>query len=345
MTEDVLTQREGRAGRITMNRPKALNALTHAMDLAIERALENWRHHPEVALILMDAVGDRAFCAGGDIAEIYEMGRKGDFGFARRFWADEFRLNAAIGRYPKPVVVLMNGYVLGGGVGLSGHASHRIVGESSRVAMPECAIGYVPDVGGTHLLGRAPGRLGEYLGLTGRRMGPADAILAGFADVFVPEARWPELAARLIATGDVDIVAEFAADPPEGELAARREAIDDAFSAPDLKTLVARLESSDWGHETLLTLAKQSPLSMAATLELVRASRRDPGLEAALARELRAGVRILEGGDMMEGVRAQVVDKDRNPQWADTIDSVSETQVAALLEPLGADELKLPMAD
>ncbi|MBP7001251.1 enoyl-CoA hydratase/isomerase family protein [Amaricoccus sp.] len=344
MTEDVLIGKEGRAGRITMNRPKALNALTHEMDLVIERALEEWRHDPEVSLVLMDSVGDRAFCAGGDIAEIYQHGRNGDFVFARAFWADEFRLNAAIGAYPKPVAVLMRGYVLGGGVGLSGHASHRIVGESSRVAMPECAIGYIPDVGGTHLLGRAPGRLGEFLGLTGWRMGPADAIAAGFADVFVPEALWPDLAARLVESGDPAVIADFAADPPPSELADKRAMIDDAFSAPDLATLVARLEASDWGHETLTALRKGSPLSMAATMALVRASRQEPGLELALARELRAGTRIFEGGDMMEGVRAQVIDKDRNPQWADTIDSVTPARVAALMESLGPDELKLPQA-
>ncbi|MBP7242332.1 enoyl-CoA hydratase/isomerase family protein [Amaricoccus sp.] len=344
MTDDVLARKEGRAGRITMNRPKALNALTHDMVLVIERALEDWHDDPEVQLVLMDSVGDRAFCAGGDIADIYQRGRTGDFSFARDFWADEFRLNAAIGRYPKPVVALMKGYVLGGGVGLTGHASHRIVGESSRVAMPECAIGYVPDVGGTHLLGRAPGRLGEYLGLTGWRMGAADAILAGFADTFVPEALWPDLAARLIESGDAAVIADFAAEPPAGELAGRRDDIDDAFSAPDLATLVARLEASDWGHETLTALRKLSPLSMAATMELVRAARREPGLELALARELRAGVRIFESGDMMEGVRAQVIDKDRSPQWADTIDSVTPAQVAALMESLGPNELKLPQA-
>lgn len=342
MTGDIFARKEGRAGRITLDRPQALNALSYEMALAVEQALAGWRDDPEVALVLMDSVGDRAFCAGGDVAQIFERGRRGDFAFARRFWADEFRLNLAISRYPKPVVALMKGYVLGGGVGLAGHASHRVVGESSRVAMPECAIGYVPDVGGTHLLARAPGRLGEYLGLSGHRMDASEAVLAGFADVFVPEAEWPALAARLIAAGDPSAIAEAAAPPPPAGLAARREAIDDAFSAPDLATLAARLETSDWGHETLRTMARQSPLSMACTLALVRAARAEPGLDRALAREFRAAWRIVEQGDLLEGVRAQVVDKDRNPQWAEALDEVSAARVAAILAPLGRDELVLP---
>lgn len=342
MTGDIIARKEGRAGRITINRPQALNALSYDMAMAVARALEDWRDDPDVALALMDSVGERAFCAGGDVAQVFEHGRQGDFAFARRFWADEFRLNLAISRYPKPVVALMKGYVLGGGVGLSGHASHRVVGESSRVAMPECAIGYVPDVGGTHLLSRAPGRLGEYLGLSGHRMDAGDAILAGFADSFVPEAEWPALAAQLVASGDPSAIADVAAPPPPAGLAERREAIDEAFSAPDLATLAARLETSDWGHETLRAMAKQSPLSMACTLALVRAARAEPGLDRALQREFRAAWRLVEQGDLLEGVRAQVIDKDRNPQWADAIDDVTEARVAAILAPLGRDELILP---
>jgi enoyl-CoA hydratase len=311
---------------------------------AIHTALDAWRDDPAVSLVVMDAEGPRAFCAGGDIAEIYARGRQGDFAFARAFWAEEFRLNAAIAAWPKPIVVWMHGFVLGGGVGVAGHASHRLVCETSRVAMPECAIGYVPDVGGTHLLARAPGRLGEYLGLTGHRMGPGDAILAGFADRFVPEADWPALLARLVETGDPAAIADVAAEPPPAELADRREAIDDAFSAPDLAILAARLEATDWGHGVLTGLRRLSPLSMAATLALVRAARREPGLEAALAREYRVASRIIAAGDMLEGVRAQVIDKDRNPQWADAFTGVTAERVAGLMAPLGADELVLAPA-
>ncbi len=341
---DVHARIEGLAGRITLTRPQALNALTPAMIAAIQEALDTWRDDPAVALVLMDGEGERAFCAGGDVADIYHRGRRGDFASTRAFWADEFRVNATIGSYPKPVVVWMHGFVLGGGVGLAGHASHRLVCETSRVAMPECLIGYVPDVGGTHLLARAPGHLGEFLGLTGTRMEPGDAILAGFADAFVPAAAWPDLAARLTAEGDPAVIADFAASPPPAPLVALRDTIDDAFSAPDIATLVARLEASDWGHGVLKTLARQSPLSVATTFALIRAARAEPGLTPALTREYRVAWRIMEQGDMLEGVRAQLIDKDRSPQWGDTLDDIAPTRVAALMAPLGANELVLPQA-
>ena len=188
---DILIRKIGRAGRITLNRPDALNALTYAMIHDIEAALDAWRDDDEVALVVIDAAGEKAFSAGGDIAEMYRTGTAGDFAYGRTFWADEYRVNAKIAEYPKPYVAFMQGFTMGGGVGVSCHGSHRVVGESSRIAMPECGIGLIPDVGGSFLLARAPGRLGEYLGTTGTRMGPGDAIFAGFADLFIPEAAGP----------------------------------------------------------------------------------------------------------------------------------------------------------
>ena len=336
---DLSIRKQGRAGRITLTRPQALNALTHAMALAIDAALRAWRDDPDVALVLIDATGPRAFCAGGDLAEIYEAGKRGDFAYPRRFWAEEYRLNAAVARYPKPYVALTQGYVLGGGVGIASHGSHRVVGESTRIAMPECAIGLVPDVGGSHLLARAPGRLGEYLGLSGHRMGPGDALHAGFADAFVPEDAWPALTDRLVQTGDPAAVAEAARPVPASALPDQAAEIDDAFAAADLETLMARLAASDWGASVRATLAKQSPLSMACTLELVRRARAAPGVESALTREFRFTARSLSDGDLLEGIRAQVIDKDRTPQWRDAIDGVRPAQVAAMLAPLGADDL------
>ncbi len=339
---DVAIRVEGRAGRITLARPQALNALNYEMVRAIDAALAAWAAEPGVALVLVDAEGDRAFCAGGDIREVYEHGRRGDFGFARRFWAKEYRMNARIARYPKPYVALAQGYVMGGGVGIALHGSHRVVGASSRVAMPECAIGLIPDVGGSHLLARAPGRIGEYAGLTGHRMGPGDAIQAGFADIFVPEADWPALVGRLIASGDPGVIAGFARAAPEGSLAADRARIDDAFEASDLAVLAARLEASDWGHGVLKVLARQSPLSMATTLGLVRAARREPGIEAALVREYRATWRCIEDGDLLEGIRAAVIEKGHAPAWRYGMDEVRPAMVAEMLASLGADELVLP---
>ncbi|MBA3326443.1 MAG: enoyl-CoA hydratase/isomerase family protein, partial [Rhodobacteraceae bacterium] len=290
---DIRIRKEGRAGRITLDRPQALNALTHAMALGIDAALDAWRDDPEVAVALIDATGARAFCAGGDLQEIYAAGRRGDFDYPRRFWAEEYRMNATIARYPKPYVALMQGYVMGGGVGVASHGSHRVVGDTSRIAMPECGIGLIPDVGGTLLLAQAPGRLGEYLGLSGHRMGPGEAIAAGFADHYVPEADWPALAERLVAAGDPAEIAAFERPAPGSALQALQPEIDDAFSAPDLETLMARLAASDWGAGVRATLARQSPLSMACTLELVRMARAEPGVEAALAREFRFTARSL----------------------------------------------------
>lgn len=345
MSEDIITRIDGRAGRITLTRPQALNALSLPMVRAIDAALAAWADDPDVALVLIEGEGPRAFCSGGDIADVYQSGRRGDFDHGRRFWADEYRMNTRIARFPKPYVALMQGYVMGGGVGISGHASHRIACESTRIAMPECMIGLIPDVGGTSLLARAPGRLGEYLGLTGHRMGPGDAIRAGFADSFVPEERWPALVAALTGSGDPAVIDGFATAAPEaapdaglGALAAQ---IDDAFAADDLATLAARLEGSEWGHGVLRGLQKQCPLSMACTLILVRAARREPGVEKALVREYRFTSRAASDGEFLEGVRAAVIDKDRAPVWRDTWDSLRAEEVGAMLAPLGADDLTL----
>jgi enoyl-CoA hydratase/carnithine racemase len=233
---------------------------------------------------------------------------------------------------------------MGGGVGVSIHGSHRILCENSRIAMPECAFGLVPDVGATSLLAAAPGHLGEFLGLTGHRMEPGDAIRAGFADHFVPADRWPALVAELLETADAEMVERHALSPPASTLAADQYAIDDTFSAPDLATLVARLEVSDWGTHVLASLAGHSPLSLATTLALVCAARRDPGLEASLAREYRAAWRSISDGDLLEGIRAQVIDKDRQPQWRHAIDGVRPEEVEAMLAPLGTDELDVGRA-
>ncbi|PZQ49249.1 MAG: enoyl-CoA hydratase [Rhodovulum sulfidophilum] len=338
---DIWIREEGRAGRITLTRPKALNALDLPMARAIAAALDGWRTRDSVALVLMDAEGDRAFCAGGDIAQVYHAGRVGDFAAGRRFFAEEYAMNAAIARYPKPVVALAQGFVLGGGVGLSGHARHRVLGESTRVAMPECPIGLIPDVGGSLLLGRAPGRLGEFLGLSAHRMEPGDALEAGFFDHFVPETDWPRLTAELVGSGDPAAIAAFARPGPEPALAPYHERIDEAFTAPDLRTLAARLEASDWGHDVLRRLRGYSPLSMACTLALVRAARAEPGIEAALAREYRFTYRAASQGELLEGIRAAIIDKDRAPAWRDSIGSLRAAEAEAMLAPLGAEELSL----
>lgn len=333
---DVRIAKEGRAGRITLTRPQALNALTHEMCEQIDAALVAWANDPEVALILLEGEGPRAFCAGGDVAAIYRAGIAGDFALGRRFWTDEYRMNVRIAEYPKPVVSFLHGFVLGGGVGLGAQGSHRIVGESVQVSMPECGIGLIPDVGGTHRLARAPGRAGEYLGLTGTRMGPGDAITANFADLFVPEADWQALKAKLVA-GDLAAIDEAAVEPPEGRLAGLAPQIDRLFAAPDVAGILAALEAEpgDFAAETLTALRRNSPLSMATTLAMIRSPAAVESVRSAIVQEYRAVWRLVPEGDFLEGVRAQIIDKDRQPRWHATPDP------APMLAPLGDQELDL----
>lgn len=328
--DDLNIRKDRKAGRITFTRPKALNALSHDMALAIHKALEDWRSDPEVALILIDAEGEKAFCAGGDIAAIYHAGREGQHEPGREFFADEYQMNAAIRDYPKPIVSFMNGFVMGGGVGVGGHASHRIVGDTTQVAMPETGIGMIPDVGGTWLLSRAPGRIGEYLGLTGARMGAGDAIHAGFADIYLPEAEWDAAKERLAESGDAATLK--GQTPPAATLEQQDLS---AFGGRTVAEIIAALEKA--GDESALkTLRRNSPLSMAATLAMVRAARGDLRMQDSLSREYRFTHRATSDGEFIEGVRAQIIDKDRNPQWHQPADAA---KVQAMLADLGADEL------
>ncbi|RMF34050.1 MAG: enoyl-CoA hydratase/isomerase family protein [Alphaproteobacteria bacterium] len=323
---------EGRVGRVTLARPEALNALTHEMALALEDALRGWADDPAVTMVLIDAEGERAFCAGGDIQRLYDTGRAGDFAYGRRFWTDEYRLNLLIAEYPKPYVALMQGFTMGGGVGISCHGSHRVVCESSRIAMPECGIGLIPDVGGSYLLARAPGHLGEFLGLTGTRMGPGDAIHAGFADMFVPAERWPALTAALVAEPDpAAVLPRFAEPAPDSPLAARQAEIDAVWCG----ALDEIREGAD--PEAAKALARGCPLSLACALETIRAARAG-GVREALIREYRFTARCMEHGEFLEGIRAAVIDKDRNPHWQ--VEATPE-RVAMMLAPLGEEELKL----
>ncbi|MGD9918281.1 MAG: enoyl-CoA hydratase/isomerase family protein [Paenirhodobacter sp.] len=338
-TETMIARKEGRAGRLTFNRPKALNALDHEMAEAIERALDAWRDDPEVALVVIDAVGDRAFCAGGDIAAIYHQGKAGDFLTGPRFWRAEYRLNAKIKEYPKPVVAFMQGFVMGGGVGVGGHASHRVVGDTTQIAMPETGIGLIPDVGGTLLLARAPGRVGEYLGVTGSRINAADAIYAGFADAYAPELMWPELIAKLVETGDTGALPKGLTPAEKGRLADRRPQIEAGFGGRDMRAVVESLEAAGtkFAEETLAVIRRNSALSEEATLRLVRMTRATPTIREALENEFRFTLRAVEKSDFLEGVRAQLIDKDRTPNWRHSLATLPPALVAEMLAPLPAE--------
>ena len=341
--DEVIIRREGRAGRITMNRPEALNALTCAMVGEIWKALQAWAEDPEVQLVILDGAGERGLCAGGDVRAMYDSAPQGS-AFARKFWAEEYRVNALIGRYPKPFVAFMDGIVMGGGIGLSGHASHRIVTEKSQLAMPETGIGLIPDVGGTWLLAHTPGETGTYLGLVGERMRGAGTIFARFADTFVPSARLPELTLALAQSrgSDVDtVIQRFAEAPPPSDLASHATQVDQTFCFDSVEAIRGALAAMDgeWAAKTLAELNRRSPLALKLTLAAIRDARTLPALEAALNVEYRLTTRLFEHGEFIEGVRALLVDKDKSPKWnPPRLEEVSAETVAAFFAPLPPGE-------
>ncbi|KPU84576.1 enoyl-CoA hydratase [Marinosulfonomonas sp. PRT-SC04] len=338
---DINIRIEGKIGRITLNRPKAMNALSYQMCLDIEAALDAWRDDDSVKMLLIDASGERAFCAGGDIAELYASGRRGDFEYGRKFWRDEYRMNAKLFEFPKPVASLMQGFIMGGGVGVGCHGSHRIVGESSQISMPECGIGLVPDVGGSLILASAPGRMGEYIGTTGTRLGAEDAIIAGFADYFIPENDWAALIETLIETGDWSLIDNAAIAPPTGKLTAQKADIERHFAGETIGDIIRSLESeeTDFTANTLKTLRRNAPLSMGCTVEMVHRLRSNTSIHRALELEYRFTHRAMEHADFMEGVRAAIIDKDRDPIWKHTLGDTITMDVTNMLLPLGAEAL------
>ncbi|MET8508426.1 enoyl-CoA hydratase/isomerase family protein [Streptomyces sp. NPDC004787] len=340
---EVLVHTEGRAGFLTLNRPRAINALTHGMVRRIDEALTAWADDPAIGTVVLGGAGERGLCAGGDIRAIHADAVAGGSA-SLAFWRDEYRLNARIARYPKPFVALMDGIVMGGGVGLSGHASVRVVTERSRVAMPETGIGLVPDVGGTWLLGRAPGELGTHLALTGTPVGAADALLTGLADHHVPAAELPALTAALAEEDAAAVLARFARPAPEGELAARRDWIDACYGAGTVEEIVQRLTDSGVpeAKETATLLLTRSPTALKATLAAVRRARALDSLEAALTMEFRLSSAALRSPDLVEGIRAQVVDKDRNPRWnPPTLAGVTPEDTARWFAPAEGGDLDL----
>ncbi|WP_046498229.1 enoyl-CoA hydratase/isomerase family protein [Streptomyces odonnellii] len=347
--EPVLLDRAGRTARITLNRPRALNALTHPMVLRITEALARWENDESVTAVIISGAGERGLCAGGDIRAIHQDARTGG-GASPAFWRDEYRLNARIARFPKPYVALMDGIVMGGGVGVSAHGTVRIVTERSAVAMPETGIGLVPDVGGTHLLSRAPGELGTHLALTGRAVGAADALLCGLADHFVPSERL-DAVRNALAAPDVHEAAHVTATvrgygtaAPEGQLAADREWIDPCYTAGTVEEIVERLLATGLpaAKEAAETILTRSPTVLKATLEALRRVRLLPTLEEALDQEYRASCAALATPDLVEGIRAQVIDKDRRPRWSPKeLAQVTEADVARFFAPPPGGDLGL----
>lgn len=339
MTDEalVLFDERGRLGLITLNRPRAINALTIDMVRLIAAKLDEWEHRDSVSTVAIAGAGERGLCAGGDITLLHGVARDGTLADAATFWREEYHLNARIASYPKPFVALMDGVTMGGGIGVSAHASHRVVTERSKLAMPEVGIGFVPDVGGTWLLSRAPGELGTHLGLTGATFGAGDAIAVGFADSFVTAERLPDLLEAL-ETQDADTaVARVASEAPASALAGSRSWVDAAYAQASAAAIVDALRAS--GVEEAVAAASviesKSPTSVTVTLEALRRARDAATLEHALASEFRVSLRSIQQPDFLEGVRAQVIDKDRNPTWVpSTLGAVDPAVVAAHFAPL-----------
>ena len=330
---------------LTLNRPNAINALTHNMVRLIDDALIEWASDPAVEAVVLTGAGERGLCAGGDIVSIHRDGQRIQEGLSGdgtlEFWAEEYILNARIGSYPKPFVAIMDGIVLGGGVGISAHANTRIVTETSSIGMPEVGIGFVPDVGGTYLLARAPGNAGIHAALTTQRFGPGAAIANGFADHFVPQERLPELLDALTENSVEDVLARLGgtapAEPPAPWVA-------ECFAADSVEEILARLDAV--GQEDAAKAASQirgkSPVALKVTLRSIREAAELPSLEAVLDLEYRVSTAALSSHDLVEGIRAQIIDKDRNPQWRPaTLAEVTPADVDAYFAPLGDNELGL----
>ncbi|QRQ78878.1 3-hydroxyisobutyryl-CoA hydrolase [Glutamicibacter protophormiae] len=339
---EILTQRRGHLGLITLNRPKSLNALNADMCHVIMDALLQWRDDPQIAQVAIVGAGDRAFCAGGDIVAIYRdiMERNGS---SEEFWRVEYQLNVLIDEYPKPYIAFMDGIVLGGGIGISAHGSHRIVTEASRCGMPEVGIGFFPDVGGTHLLSRAPRAAGRLAALTGMKFGAADTVALGLADTYVPQKDLPALLEAL-QTEPVDrAVSRFAGIPDSGYLL---EEWVQSFSESSIPAVAAELSAFEnpRAAAALAALEAACPSSVRLVEELLREAGVD--LRADLIREFRAAVHRLDDPDFAEGIRAAVIDKDRKPRWNEPLDKLSpEQRTARHFGPLEGAELDFTLID
>ena len=350
---EVLFERRGRLGVITLNRPRAVNALTAGMVGSLLEQLTAWADDDGVATVLVRGAGERGLCAGGDIVAIYDDMLAGG-GRTADFWQTEYRVNSLIARYPKPYVALMDGLVLGGGVGISAHGSIRVVTERTRMGMPETTIGFAPDVGGTLLLSRAPGETGTHAALTGAHLSGADALHLGLADHYVPSDGLEDLLVALERESAEAAVGRFTAGAPASALAGQRDWIDRCYSSDDAEEIVRRLRSYRGGNgsedtgeaaRAADTIEAKSPTSVKVTLASLR---RVNGLtlDQALAQEYRVGLRFLEAPDFKEGIRAQVVDKDRTPRWnPPTLAGVLPEQVERFFEPLGSRELDLELKE
>jgi enoyl-CoA hydratase len=341
---DVIIETIGSCGAITLNRPAALNSLDLSMVRAIASALDLFENAAAVRSVVIRSAGERAFCAGADIRALYQLGKDERRDAQLEFFRAEYRLNRRIKLYPKPTIALVRGIVMGGGAGLSVHATHCVAAESLDFAMPEAGIGFFPDVGATFFLPRLPGRFGEYIALTGARISCGDALALGLASDYVPSSRYVGLTQRLIDGEDASAAIAAEAEPaPASALMERRPLIDVCFAASTVAGIAASVEAREgaFARETRDALAAKSPTSLAIALRQVRIGA-GLSIDEALRVEFRIAARILKGSDYYEGVRAAIIDKDRRPRWRPgAIDAVGDAEIDPYFLPL-ADELTFP---
>lgn len=345
---EILFERRGAAGIVTLNRPQALNAVTLGMVRALALQLDAWAADDAVTRVILTAAGERAFSAGGDVRAIYDLGRAGRIEDALTYFREEYVLNTAIKRYRKPYVSLIDGIVMGGGAGLSVHGSHRVAGDRFRFAMPETAIGFFPDIGGTWFLSHMPGEAGTYCALTGARIDAADAVASTVATHRVASARFADLLDALCGDVPVDAILGAFAEPqedesPEGPVMAARTAIDRLFAAGSVEDILAALDGADekLARDAATAIRANAPTSLKVTLEQVRRGR-NLSFEDCMRMEFRIVSRFVRGHEMYEGIRAAIVDKDRAPKWNPaSLDAVSAADVERYFAPL-EKELVLP---
>ena len=346
-TSEILFERRGTAGVVILNRPQALNAVTHAMVRVLADTLAAWADDDAVTRVIVTAPAGRAFSAGGDLRALYELGRAKRYDEALAYWWDEYRLNTLIKHYRKPYVALIDGVVMGGGVGISIHGSHRVAGDAFSFAMPEAGIGFFPDVGATWLLPRLPGELGTYCALTGERLDAADAMAGGgVATHCVKSAAFPDLVEGLCGAIPVDaLLAAFAQPPGEGTLMRHRSAIDRLFQASRVEDILAGLDAetgpdSDFARRTAAAIRGKSPRSLKLALALLRRGR-TLDFDECMRTEYRVVSRIVRAEDLYEGIRAVIIDKDQAPHWRPAaLEAISEGEVERYFAPL-AHELDL----
>ena len=339
MTDEVLRRVEDGVGFVTLNRPEAINSLNQGMVDELRVVLAGWERDAAVGVVVLSGAGERGLCAGGDVVAIYHSAR-GDGVAARRFWRDEYLLNAQIGRFPKPYVSLMDGIVMGGGVGVGAHANIPVVTDRSKIAMPEVGIGFIPDVGGAYLLSRAPGALGLHAALTGAPFSGADAIALGFADHFVPHDKLDTFSRAIVADGVQAALAAHAIEPPPSGLVAQREWIDQCYAGDTVADIVAALRGHDAGpaNDAANLIATRSPIALSVTLAAVRRAAKLDTLEDVLTQDYRVSCASLRSHDLVEGIRAQLNDKDRNPHWSPaSLTQVSTADVEAYFAPVDDD--------